>query len=126
VPLKEIIGDQPETEDITTTLTPAKRKRNEVNYAEPASEKKAKSDKKTTDNKRYITMEYDDYINYKNTITNKEKQLLGKLKNANSDYTDMCLDLTTMTNAAKNLFTKLDVAYPEEEEDDEEIDELEL
>jgi hypothetical protein len=128
LPLKEIIGDTPESENITTTLTPAKRKRNEVNYAEPASEKKAKSDKKTTDNKRYITMEYDDYINYKNTITNKEKQLLGKLKNANSDYTDMCLDLTTMTNAANSLFTKLDVAYPEEEEEeeDEEVDELEL
>jgi len=74
-------------------------------------------------------MKYDDYINYKNTITNKGKQLLGKLKNANSDYTDMCLDLTTMTNAANNLFTKLDVAYPEEEEeedDDEEVDELDL
>ncbi len=40
VPLKEIIGDTPETEDIATTLTPAKRKRNEVNYAEPASERK--------------------------------------------------------------------------------------
>ncbi len=31
-----------------------------------------------------------------------------------------------MTNAANNLFMKLDVAYPEEEEDDEDIDELEL
>ena len=72
-------------------------------------------------------MKYDDYINYKNTITNKGKQLLGKLKKANSNYTDMCLDLTTITNAAKNLFTKLDVAYPEdEEEEDEDIDELEL
>ena len=71
-------------------------------------------------------MKYDDYINYKNTITNKGKQLLGNLKNASSNYTDMCLDLTTMTNAANNLFTKLDVAYPEEEEDDEDIDELEL
>ncbi len=38
----------------------------------------------------------------------------------------MCLDLTTMTNVANNLFKKLDVAYPEEEEDDEEIEELEL
>ncbi len=37
----------------------------------------------------------------------------------------MCLDLTTITNAAKILFTKLDDAYPEEEED-EDIDELEL
>ena len=72
-------------------------------------------------------MKYDDYINYKNTITNKGKQLLEKLKNANSNYTDMCLDLTTITNAANNLFSKLDVAYPEdEEEEDEDIDELEL
>ena len=71
-------------------------------------------------------MKYDDYINYKNTITNKGKQLLGNLKNASSNYTDMCLDLTTMTNAANIFFTKLDVAYPEEEEDDEDIDELEL
>ena len=127
VPLKEIIGDTPESENITTTLTPSKRKRNEVNYAEPASGKKAKSDKKTTNNKRYITMKYNDYINYKNTITNKGKQLLEKLKNANSNYTDMCLDLTTITNAANNLFSKLDVAYPEdEEEEDEDIDELEL
>ncbi len=46
VPLKEIIGDTPESENITTTLTPSKRKQNEVNYAEPTSEKKAKSDKK--------------------------------------------------------------------------------
>ena len=39
----------------------------------------------------------------------------------------MCLDLTTITNAANNLFSKLDVAYPEdEEEEDEDIDELEL
>ena len=46
VSLKEIIADTPEYEVTTTTLTPTKRKRNEVNYAEPASEKKAKSDKK--------------------------------------------------------------------------------
>jgi hypothetical protein len=80
VPLNKLIGDEQETEDITATLTPSKRKQNEFNYAEPASEKKARSNKNTADNKRNITMTYDDYINYKNTITNKGKQLLGKLK----------------------------------------------
>jgi hypothetical protein len=36
VPLNELIADQQEAEDITATLTPSKRKQNEVNYAEPA------------------------------------------------------------------------------------------
>lgn len=126
VPLIELIGDQPETEDVTATLTPSKRKRNEVNYAEPASEKKARSNKNTTENKRNITMTYDDYINYKNTIKNKGRQLLGKLEKANPDYNEMCQDLTTLTTAADNLFQKLDVAYPQEDKDEQDVEELDL